>query len=136
VSKGPSPQHIQKELLGNFRDAEDTSFWNVDVSDAKKDGESQNLIAVKKPSKASVDNIIVVSAHYDDTGYGAVIDNATGVAVLMEVARLTANLDLNTEIRFVLVSGEEFGLNGSRYYISKLSEQDKQHILANINLAY
>ncbi|MDD2300001.1 MAG: M28 family peptidase [Dysgonamonadaceae bacterium] len=130
------PYDLQKELPRNYRDAKDTSFWYVDVSDAKKDGESQNLIAIKKPSKANVGNIVVVSAHYDDTGYGAVIDNATGVSVLMEVARLTANLDLNTEIRFILVSGEEFGLNGSRYYVSKLNEQDKQHILANINLDY
>lgn len=45
--------------------------------------------------------------YYDDTGYGAVLDNATGVALLLETARLIANTNCDAEISFVLFSGEE-----------------------------
>lgn len=54
------PYDLKKELPRNFRDTADTSFWNVDVSDAETDGESQNLIAIKKPVKAGNGNIIIV----------------------------------------------------------------------------
>lgn len=128
------PYDLQKEFTKDFRDFKDDSFWDVDATATQKDGESQNIIAVKKPYNDASKNIIVISAHYDDTGYGAVIDNATGVAMLLEVARLIANTNCNAEIRFVLFGGEQFGLNGSRYYVSKLSDEEKKNMLADINL--
>ncbi|SFR18747.1 M28 family metallopeptidase [Desulfoscipio geothermicus] len=128
------PYDLQKEFTRNFRDFKDDSFWDVDVRETQKDGESQNIIAIKKPYNDASKNIIVISAHYDDTGYGAVIDNATGVAILLEVARLIANTNCNAEVRFVFFGGEQFGLNGSRYYVSKLSGEEKKNMIANINL--
>jgi len=129
------PYDLQKEFPRDFRDFQDDSFWDVDVSETQKDGESQNIIAIKKPDNNASQNIILISAHYDDTGYGAVIDNATGVALLLEAARLTANTNCHAEVRFVLFGGEQCGLNGSRYYVSKLSEEEKKNML-NINLDY
>ena len=130
-------QTFPYDLQKNFRvNSEADVFWNVDVTEEGKDGVSQNIIAIKKPDNDDYNNIIIISAHYDTTyGYG-VIDNATGVAVLMEVARLTAPLNLDVEIRFILFSGEEIGLLGSRYYVSKLPQEKKSKILANINLDY
>ena len=62
---------------------------------------------------------IVACGHYDghDIAQGAG-DNAAGVAVLMEAARLLAPLreHLKVGIRFVLFSGEELGLFGSYAY--------------------
>lgn len=122
---------LQKEFPINFRDFNDDSFWDLDVTETQKNGESQNIIAIKKPYNHADKNVIVVSAHYDGTG---VIDNATGVAVLLEVAKSIANVNCNAEVRFVLLGGEEFGLKGSRYYVSNLSGEEKKNILANINL--
>lgn len=143
ASYGYSPQvqtfpydlekHTTYKDLRNF---EDDSFWDLDVTEVQKDGESQNVLAVKKPKDNASKNIIVISAHYDDTGYGAVIDNATGVAILLEAARLIANTNCDTEVRFALFGGEENDLNGSRYYVSKLAEDEKENILADINLDY
>jgi len=90
----------------------------------------------KKPYKNAGKNIIVISAHYDDTGYRAVLDNATGVAMFLEVARLIANTNCNAEVRFVLLGGAQNDLNGSRYYVSKLSGEEKKNMLADINLDY
>ena len=131
------PYDLQKHTdFKEFRNFEDDSFWDVDITEAQKDGESQNILAVKKSDQDVSENIIVVSAHYDDTGYGAVLDNATGVALLLEAARAIANTNCDAEIRFVFFSGEENDLNGSRYYVSKLSEEEKKNIVADINLDY
>ena len=93
-------------------------------------------MAIKKPDQGAGQNIIVISAHYDADVYGAVIDNATGVAVLLETARAIANTSCKTEVRFVLFSGEEEGLTGSRCYVSRLADEEKKNILAAINLDY
>ncbi|MFL5220082.1 MAG: M28 family metallopeptidase, partial [Microvirga sp.] len=50
-------------------------------------------------------------------------DNATGVAVLLECARLLSQIRLPDTIEFAAVSGEEQGLWGSTRYASDLSHQ-------------
>lgn len=128
------PYVLQSLKLNNipFRDGKFFDF-NID----KPDGTSQNLIAIKKPATPDSKDSIIISAHYDTTIYttGA-IDNASGVAVLMEVARNIANLPTKIEVRFLLFAGEENYLYGSRYYVNELTDDKRQHIIANINLDY
>ena len=71
------------------------------------------------------DEIVVVGAHYDHLGrepdgaimYGA-NDNASGVAILLEIARLwqTQGYQPARSILFAAWDGEEQGLLGSRHY--------------------
>lgn len=108
-------------------------FWDFNMG--RPDGTSQNLIAVKRPAIPDAKDIIIVSAHYDTTVHttGA-IDNASGVAVLMEAARKTASFPSNVEVRFLLFGGEENYLYGSRYYVNSLSKDERRRITAAINL--
>ena len=66
------------------------------------------------------DEVVVLGAHLDswDLGTGST-DNGTGSMVVLEAARALEKLGLKPKrtIRFVLFSGEEQGLNGSRAYI-------------------
>jgi carboxypeptidase Q len=66
------------------------------------------------------DEIVIVGAHLDswDLGTGAT-DNGTGSAVVLEAARAIHALGLKPQrtIRFVLFTGEEQGLVGSRDYV-------------------
>ena len=66
------------------------------------------------------DEVVVLGAHLDswDLGTGAT-DNGTGSMVVLEAARALEKLGLKPKrtIRFVLFSGEEQGLNGSRAYV-------------------
>ncbi|MEG6612830.1 M28 family peptidase [Pseudoclostridium thermosuccinogenes] len=110
------------------------AFW--DINGDRKDGDSQNLIAVKKADSDYEDSsIIIISAHYDssENSPGA-NDNGSGVAVLLEIAKLIKNLPSNKEIRFILFGGEENALYGSRCYVKSLSENELKRIKANINL--
>jgi hypothetical protein len=66
--------------------------------------------------------IVVVGAHLDswDLGTGAT-DNAAGAAAVIEAARLlaAAGAEPRRTIRFVLFSGEEQGLLGSKAYVAR-----------------
>ena len=66
------------------------------------------------------DELVIIGGHMDSwhAATGAT-DNGTGVAVMMEVARILKAIDIKPRrtIRIVLWSGEEQGLLGSRGYV-------------------
>ncbi len=74
------------------------------------------------PGTDKPDEVIMLGGHLDSwhAGTGAT-DNAIGVAVMMEAARILAALDLKPRrtIRVALWSGEEQGLLGSRAYVEE-----------------
>jgi len=90
----------------------------------------------------------VVCAHYDAIGVrtpgdwdwrtGAAPgadDNATGVAVVLEAARVLSQVNVPWSIRFILWSGEELGTLGSRHYASQaLDREDRILGVYNIDM--
>lgn len=76
--------------------------------------------------KEKPDEFVVVGAHLDswDLGQGTT-DNGTGSAVVLETARILAKSGVTPKrtIRFVLFSGEEQGLHGSRAYVEKYKDE-------------
>src|SRR5215813_110661 len=78
-----------------------------------------NTVAEIKGSEKP-DEVVILGAHLDswDLGTGST-DNGTGSAAVLEAARALAKLDLKPKrtIRFVLFSGEEEGLVGSKRYV-------------------
>jgi alkaline phosphatase isozyme conversion protein len=93
---------------------------------------SQNIIAVK-PGDSSKE--IIIGAHYDsgDESLGA-DDNASGVAVMLEVAGLIANKQTPYTIRFVAFGSEENDLDGSYYFAARMDGEDVANTIAMINL--
>jgi Zn-dependent M28 family amino/carboxypeptidase len=67
------------------------------------------------------DEVVILGAHLDswDLATGAT-DNGTGAMALLEAARALQKLGVKPKrtIRFVLFTGEEQGLNGSRAYVA------------------
>jgi Peptidase family M28 len=64
----------------------------------------------------------IIGGHMDGHGYNeAVNDDGSGTALVMELARVFASPDIQTErsIRFALWNGEEGGLNGARAYVAQ-----------------
>jgi Zn-dependent M28 family amino/carboxypeptidase len=67
---------------------------------------------------------ILIGAHYDGVpGTVAADDNATGVAVLLELARSFAQQPGKYPLRMVAFDMEEYGLLGSADYAALLSQQ-------------
>jgi hypothetical protein len=68
------------------------------------------------------DEMYLVGAHMDGHGWGdAANDNASGTALVLEVARILSAPDVRTErsIRFILWNNEETAYDGSRAYIAQ-----------------
>jgi carboxypeptidase Q len=67
------------------------------------------------------DEMVIIGAHLDswDLGTGAT-DNGTGSMAVLEAARALQKLEVKPKrtIRFVLFTGEEQGLNGSKAYVA------------------
>ena len=84
----------------------------------------------------SNENFVAVSAHVDGHALAeSAIDNASGLTVALEMARLFASLEeRKLGIRFCFFNLEEWGLLASEEYIAALSEEEKRKILININL--
>ena len=67
---------------------------------------------------------ILIGAHYDAVpGTPGADDNATGVAVLLELARAFAALPAKYPVRIVAFDMEEYGLLGSTQYAEDLKQQ-------------
>jgi aminopeptidase YwaD len=69
------------------------------------------------------DSFIFITAHYDhlggmgkDTYFPGANDNASGVALLLSLAKYYAAHPQKYSIGFILFAGEEIGLLGSKYY--------------------
>ena len=92
---------------------------------------------------------VVLSAHYDHLGRGwpdvreseqgklhpGADDNASGVAVLLEVAQLLSQqLKPGRNLLFVAFSGEEWGLRGSRHFVRQARQWPTDQMMAAVNL--
>ncbi len=68
------------------------------------------------------DEMYIVGGHMDGIGWGeAANDDASGSAIVMELARIFSSPEIQTErsIRFALWNNEESGLNGARAYVEQ-----------------
>jgi Zn-dependent M28 family amino/carboxypeptidase len=108
--------------------------------------ESQNVTAVLRGVNPQLRNdLVVLSAHLDHLGvadppingdrvYNGAMDNASGIAVLLEIAtRLQESAAKPARsVAFVAVTGEEKGLLGSRYFAAHPAIP-RANIVANVN---
>lgn len=77
---------------------------------------------------------LLIGAHYDAVpGSPGADDNASGVAVLLELARSLAESPIQRPVRLVAFDLEEYGLQGSTHYAERLYQQ-KQPLAAAISL--
>ena len=79
----------------------------------------------------------MLCAHYDGHDLAdSALDNATGVAAVLEILRCLAPLsgELPRGLRAILFTAEETGLLGSRLYADKLDDAERRAIAAVVNL--
>lgn len=81
--------------------------------------------------------VVVVGAHYDghDISQGAV-DDASGTALVMELARIFAPLAgrLRRTVRFEAYAAEELGVLGSTRYVESMSDSEVATVAFMLNL--
>jgi len=143
IDQNPTPSPQSRELTP-WRAA-----GRADVE--RKQAEIKNVVAVLEGQGPTADETIVVGAHYDHLGYGGrgslaggtkaihygADDNASGTAVLLEIAHaLAARKDkLLRRVVFVAFTGEEMGLLGSNHYVQHpLFPLDKTVAMLNLDM--
>ncbi len=85
-------------------------------------GEPRSQVYATKVGSTAPGEMYILGAHMDGRGGGeAANDDASGTALVMEIARVLASPDIETtrSIRFALWNNEETGLNGSRAYVEQ-----------------
>ena len=106
--------------------------------------ESQNVVGVVRGADPVLSGeFVVLTAHLDHLGLGAEIngdsvyngtmDNASGIATLLESAKAVVAARPKRSVVFVAVTAEEKGLLGSRYYALNPTVA-REGIVANINM--
>jgi len=116
---------------------------NSDIYNSVNYFKSHNIAAVKKGS-IKPDEYILFTAHWDHIGikddglgdndniYNGAVDNATGVAVVLELSKRFAKINTDRSILFLAVTLEESGLLGSEYFASN-SPIPLKNIVAGFN---
>ncbi|MFC1597180.1 M20/M25/M40 family metallo-hydrolase, partial [Planctomycetota bacterium] len=75
-----------------------------------------NVIGVKL-GETYPEDAYLVGAHYDSVSNPGADDNASGVAGVMEIARVLSAHTFDSTLVFVAFDGEEMGLYGSYHYV-------------------
>lgn len=101
---------------------------NITGNFSGKPAEVYNTVA-EIPGTDKPDEVVIIGAHLDswDLGTGAT-DNGTGSTAVLEAARALkiSGVKPKRTIRFVLFTGEEQGLNGSKAYVAKHQDEVKK----------
>ncbi len=119
----------------------DTTTYKADGKRVAKDFSLANAVAILKGTDAADKRIFIISGHVDsrvtDVMNGksdapGANDDGSGVAAVLETARIMSRHAFPATIIFVAVSGEEQGLLGSTFMANK-ARAEKWEIAAVLN---
>ena len=112
---------------------------------ARETLKSRNVVALRPGTDPKLKNeFVVISAHLDHLGVGAPVngdaifngamDDASGIASLIEIANTMKAAGVRTKrsLVFIAVTGEEKGEQGSKYFAERTTVSGK--IVADINM--
>ncbi len=140
-----------EEIYAAAKDGRPMSFAlpvtvRMRISTRHEEVRSPNVVARLAGSDPALrDEYVVYTAHSDHLGIGApvdddniyngALDNASGTACLLEIARAYSNMNPRPRrsILFVSVTGEEHGLLGSDYFVH-FPTVLKNSMVANVNM--
>lgn len=134
----------QDYMIQHFRDL----GYEVDTSQSYSYGyggrqiTTKNIIA-KLPGQ-NVSSVYLVTAHMDSTAERSgstdpapgVNDNGSGTVTVMEIARAfkEAQIQPANSVEFILFSGEEQGLHGSKYYANNIPANKTIRAVVNVDM--
>lgn len=161
--RGLGTQGLEKAaqyIASAFRDAglkpgfpnSDSFFqqWSESVTGLGHDVAMKNIVAyIPGTNPAMAGQSVVIGAHYDHLGIGwpdvredyqgqihsGADDNASGIAVMLELARIAAKgLQPQRSIVFVAFTAEEAGRLGSEYFVRNYRHLPAEKAIAMVNL--
>jgi aminopeptidase YwaD len=112
-------QYIEKEFLKAGLDVKEDHFqW---------EGKRYKNIIAEKRGMASPRRVLILGAHYDTVpGSPGADDNSSAIALLLEVARNIQAVPLQSTVRLIAFSLEEYNYAGSVHYVESLKERGEE----------
>ena len=121
-----------------------TTLHATIAADENPSIDTHNVVGLLEGSDAKLKKeYVVISAHLDhlgvgrpvngDTIYNGAMDNASGVAAVIETAKLLAAVHPKRSILFIALTGEEMGELGSAYFAARPTVP-KQQVVADLNM--
>jgi aminopeptidase YwaD len=119
-------QYIKREFIKIGLDVQEDHFqW---------EGKTYKNVVAEKKGITSPRRVLILGGHYDTvSGSPGADDNASAIAVLLEVARNIQAVSLDSTVRWIAFSLEEYGYIGSTHYVEML-KKGKEDILGMISL--
>lgn len=124
--------YVQQYICEQFQ-----QWGTVETHEFSFEGKTHNnYILDLPPAKPTSQPPILLAAHYDSVpGTPGADDNATGVAVLLELIREFFHSPLNIPLRFVAFDLEEYGMVGSEIYAQQLQQkQEKIRLMFSLEM--
>ncbi|WP_111682291.1 M28 family peptidase [Winogradskyella tangerina] len=129
--------HNNNDLAADYIKQRLESIPNLNVQFQNFNITGKNIIATQVGT-TNPDDIYLVCAHYDSVTTFCADDNATGVAAVIEVARILSTQCTENTIVYALWDEEEIGLRGANYYAQQAADTSngntRDNILAVINM--
>jgi len=125
-------EESNNDLAADYLTEQLTANQNLSVANQPFNTNGRNVIATQL-GQTNPASIYVVCAHYDSTANYCADDNATGVAAVLEIARILSTQCVENTIVYALWDEEEIGLKGSSYYASQAAA-NATNILAVVNM--
>lgn len=130
------------ELLKKGNEYDNVRILELNVQNEVKQNFKNNNICAYLDGKINNDTMIIYSAHYDHLGgmgkktfFPGANDNASGVSVLLNLAKYYVKNPPKYKTLFVFFAGEEAGLIGSKYFVDNITvDLKKIKFLVNLDL--
>lgn len=106
-------------IQGLFRNAKLRPVNEDDTYIKSFEGMGRNVIGIVEGRDSKLkDEFVIISAHYDNFGqpFWGAMDNAAGVAVMLEIARALAKNPPQRSLLFIAFDGGEQNNAGANYY--------------------
>jgi len=99
--------------------------YNLEVFDQQYSTTGRNIYG-KRTGYLYPEKEYIICAHYDAVDAYCADDNASGVAAVLEAARVLSGYDPKYTVVYALWDEEEQGMVGSQYYASEASSAQEQ----------
>jgi hypothetical protein len=135
-------QALASAEKNDFKAIELKQKAKITIKPESTKGESNNVVGYFEGSDPALKSeAVVFSAHYDAYGidngkiYNGAADNALGTSEMLAVAEAFSKMEPKPKrsLVFLAVTGEEYGLYGSKYWAKKPT-WDIKKVAANLNL--
>jgi hypothetical protein len=120
------------DLAADYLVEQFNTMNTLSVNDQAFNANGRNIVATQL-GKVNPDDIYIICAHYDSVADYCADDNASGVAAVLEIARILSTQCMENTLVYALWDEEEIGLLGADYYAT-LAQTNGDTILGVLNI--